>query len=78
MQSQERSEQLQDGEGAGEDLNSDLKPYDHVDGVGEDVAAGGLLKNYRLDISFDRDRITNLDNRSGMSAHAEAGRQGGP
>ena len=66
---------MQDGEAVDMDLNSDLKTFaDGDDGVG-----GNLLKNYRLDINFDRDRITNLDNRSGMSVHGDAPhRQGGP
>lgn len=60
------------------ELNSDLKPF--ADGAGglDDGIGGSLLKNYRLDINFDRDRITNLDNRS-ASAHADSvHRSGGP
>lgn len=74
-QSSEGQDPMQEGEAVDMDLNSDLKAF--VDG--DDGAAGNLLKNYRLDINFDRDRITNLDNRSGMSVHGDSPhRQGGP
>ena len=69
---------MQDGEAADMELNSDLKPFAEGEGAGDEGAGGNLLKNYRLDINFDRDRITNLDNRS-ASAHADsAHRSGGP
>jgi hypothetical protein len=75
-QAADEGDPMQDGEAAEMDLNSDLKPFE---AAGADGVTGNLLKNYRLDISFDRDRITNLDNRSGMSVHTDpAHRQSGP
>lgn len=34
--------------------------------------ASNVLQNYTLDINFDRDRITNLDNRSRMSGQQDS------
>jgi len=62
------------------DLNSDLRPFnDFGNAPAHGASSENILKNYRLDINFDRDRITNLDNRSGISGNAESSnRQGGP